>query len=387
MKNLFFTLILILTFAPFSFTQNVGIGTALPTNKLHVFNGSSGATAYSLSSIVTEADGANYINILAPNANETGILFGNPTAAVNGGIVYNNPGLPNGLQLRTNGNTTQMVIDQNGLVGIGTTAPLFDLDVNGTTQTSYLQPGFKSSQYEFLRFGNPGNYFAGFMNNITSTTYGDGDDFTLFTYGNRDILLRAGTGDIFLHNSATAGRVGIGTTTPNQKLQVMGNISWGAGGSVLGLSGTGGGTMELRGPAWTPFIDFSNDTSIDYDMRLILEGNNRLTVRGGDFAVVGTVSATRVKVTATGFPDYVFYDDYDLKTLEEVEAHIEKEGHLPGVPSEKEVVENGMDLKEITIIQQEKIEEIFLHLIEMKKELKELKAENSSLKKQLKQKQ
>ena len=83
--------------------------------------------------------------------------------------------------------------------------------------------------------------------------------------------------------------------------------------------------------------------------------------------------------------DYVFEEDYQLLSLGEVEQHIEEKGHLPNVPSAKEVENQGLQVGEMTKIQQEKIEEIFLHLIELEKQVKTLQAENQQLKLSLEQ--
>ena len=89
-----------------------------------------------------------------------------------------------------------------------------------------------------------------------------------------------------------------------------------------------------------------------------------------------------------GWCDYVFEPDYDLKTLKEVEKHISEKGHLHKTPSAAEIESKGsFELKAVTLDQQEKIEEAFLHLIALKKEaddlqakLKKLKVENIKLK-------
>lgn len=75
----------------------------------------------------------------------------------------------------------------------------------------------------------------------------------------------------------------------------------------------------------------------------------------------------------TGWADYVFNDDYELKPLYEVKQFIDENGHLPNVPSASQVEEEGIELGEITKIQQEKIEELTLYLIQQQKELDELK--------------
>ncbi|CAM3950191.1 MULTISPECIES: hypothetical protein [Flavobacterium] len=91
-------------------------------------------------------------------------------------------------------------------------------------------------------------------------------------------------------------------------------------------------------------------------------------------SVKGKVRAEEVKVYV-GWADYVFAKDYQLPSLEEVEEHIKEKGHLINVPSGKEIEENGLFVGEITKIQQEKIEELTLYLIEQKKEIEVLKAQ------------
>ncbi|MCA9761192.1 MAG: hypothetical protein KC463_06745, partial [Streptococcus sp.] len=99
-------------------------------------------------------------------------------------------------------------------------------------------------------------------------------------------------------------------------------------------------------------------------------------------AVNGKITAKEVEVTLAGFPDYVFEPDYDLMTLEEVEAYIKKNGHLPNVPSAREVEENGLGLGEMNKILLEKVEELTLHLIEQQKRLDEQAAMIQDLLKQ-----
>jgi hypothetical protein len=92
----------------------------------------------------------------------------------------------------------------------------------------------------------------------------------------------------------------------------------------------------------------------------------------------------------TGWGDYVFEADYALKSLPEVEAYIEANGHLHDTPSAEMIEEQGLEVAAMTANQQVKIEELFLHVIELDKRLKKLAAENAQLaaeNKQLKAKQ
>ena len=73
--------------------------------------------------------------------------------------------------------------------------------------------------------------------------------------------------------------------------------------------------------------------------------------------------------------DYVFDEDYDLKSLDEVEAFVKENKHLPGIPSASKMKEEGMSLSEMSNLLLEKVEELTLHLIRVEKENRALKAE------------
>ncbi|GGF25568.1 SlyX family protein [Flavobacterium limi] len=91
-------------------------------------------------------------------------------------------------------------------------------------------------------------------------------------------------------------------------------------------------------------------------------------------SVKGKIRAEEVKVYNT-WADYVFAKNYDLKPLKEVENYITTNGHLPNVPSAKEITDKGLELGEMAKIQQEKIEELTLYLIQQNREIEELKSQ------------
>ncbi|KQB37715.1 hypothetical protein [Flavobacterium aquidurense] len=91
-------------------------------------------------------------------------------------------------------------------------------------------------------------------------------------------------------------------------------------------------------------------------------------------SVKGKVRAEEVKVYNT-WADYVFSPSYTLSSLKEVEDYIAKNGHLQNVPSASDITKNGLELGEMAKIQQEKIEELTLYLIQQNKEIEELKSQ------------
>lgn len=91
-------------------------------------------------------------------------------------------------------------------------------------------------------------------------------------------------------------------------------------------------------------------------------------IRGIKLEINGTIRSKEVKIEATGWADFVFDKNYRLPTLSEVESHINQNGTLPDIPSEKEVKENGIDIGEMQAKLLQKIEELTLYVIDLKKE-------------------
>ncbi len=94
----------------------------------------------------------------------------------------------------------------------------------------------------------------------------------------------------------------------------------------------------------------------------------------------------KVKVANPGsvdWADYVFEENYDLNSLEEVEQFVKTNKHLPNVPSAKEVNENGVDMVEMDATLLRQIEELWLHIIEMKKENKASKEEIAEMQEEI----
>ncbi|MBO7505981.1 MAG: hypothetical protein J6T67_01185, partial [Paludibacteraceae bacterium] len=93
------------------------------------------------------------------------------------------------------------------------------------------------------------------------------------------------------------------------------------------------------------------------------------------------IKAQDINVELNNAADYVFEENYNLRPLSEVESYVKENKHLPGVPSAAEISENGMSVSQMSNLLLEKVEELTLHMIELEKENKALKAEVESLKK------
>lgn len=100
-----------------------------------------------------------------------------------------------------------------------------------------------------------------------------------------------------------------------------------------------------------------------------------LTVAGGIHA-----QEVRVNLEAGGGADFVFNKNYDLPGIEEVETFIKNNHHLPGIPSAYEMIKNGIEVGEMQIGLLQKIEELTLYVIDLKKENKEMRGEIEELK-------
>ncbi|WP_426483553.1 hypothetical protein [Flavobacterium sp. 2] len=97
----------------------------------------------------------------------------------------------------------------------------------------------------------------------------------------------------------------------------------------------------------------------------VINPKNRLDVNG-------TIHSQEVKVDMENWSDFVFKKEYNLPTLEEVEKHIAEKGHLENIPSEVEVLKNGINLGQMNAKLLQKIEEMTLYMIQQNKKIIDL---------------
>lgn len=103
-------------------------------------------------------------------------------------------------------------------------------------------------------------------------------------------------------------------------------------------------------------------------------------ISGYNLFVAGGILTEEVLVS-TGWADYVFRPDYNLLPIKEVKNFIKTYEHLPNMPSAKEVESDGLKLKEMTVKQQEKIEELFLYIIQLEEKISAMEVQLKDLQK------
>jgi len=300
------------TSAPIHRFGRVGFGIAAPTEQLHIRNGNLFLEDFSSSPVSARQNSTLYFGgILENNQNGMGLYY---AGAGNINVRASNT---SGLLFNVDnakGKTERMRITANGNVGIGSNNPYRLLTVNGdVTLANYNTSGS----------GNQGNGFSG-----------------LEILGNNQVPTRRG---ISL-DPDPSGAMNFFVNS-NQGTAAF-NFKDGNGGAVL---------MTI------------NATSGEV-------GVGTVNTAGYKLAVNGFVRAKKV-VVETGWSDFVFYENYTLRPLAEVEKHINEKGRLPEIPSAAEIETKGADVGELLRLHMQKIEELTLYIIAQNKRIEALENE------------
>jgi hypothetical protein len=116
-------------------------------------------------------------------------------------------------------------------------------------------------------------------------------------------------------------------------------------------------------------VPFESQTNGNSFLMGVVGVNTNYVPLGYQFAVNGNMIATSATIQLrNSWPDYVFKKDYQLPSLQEVKAYIDRNQHLPEIPSEQEMSKNGLNLGEMNTLLIKKVEELTLYLIEKEKE-------------------
>ena len=397
MKNLI-NLLLLCFISNLVFAQNVGIGNVSPQMKLHVTNNDSAIALFE--NTQTLASGVGNSVYLKTGNYFTGAIKTTGTAS-----NFANMGFYTYAATSGNGLIERLTISDAGNVGIGIKNPQYKLDVTGRSRISGTGSGSGQAGLWMDDYRDGSNSF--FIGKIDSTRAG------FFGQSN---LSSAGWG---LQFDTKNGNIGIGRApyegTSNVRLALdhpngaaayfMQNGAY-RGGIVatnygLEISALGGSTICSPAPCVpTPPKDiifwgspcnvfpcfatqgnigmFTDTPKTDVHMNatVLIGGLSTQPVSGYRLSVEGKVICEELKVQLkASWPDYVFDKEYRLTPLNELAATLQRDKHLPGIPSAASVeLEKGFSLGEMQRKSIEKIEELYLYVIQLHQENETLKA-------------
>ena len=255
-------------------------------------------------------------------------------------------------------------------------------------------------------------------------------------YGNHNVYINRYTPSANVIMTASSGKVGIGVDAPKEKLHIAGAVrGTGTAGQLMIRTDSG---YVYVGPTTKSTMNFRTNCSIyvfdmpiynqtgvysaSNDNNLILQTNHtpRLTVlRSNGYVGIGTSSPVHMldvagsmradRIIAThkigigtinpqymldvkgtiraneiivnsGSADFVFAEDYNLRSLSEVQQFIQEHKHLPEIQSAEQMEKNGVSVNELQIQLLQKIEELTLYLIQQEQTIKNLQQQVEQLK-------
>jgi len=273
------------------------------------------------------------------------------------------------------GDNVLVAIKETGNVGIGTTSPSAKLHISGPGDEKIIISAGSDAHLQ--------------LKELFEIRTGGNDDFEIWDLDSSNNIL---AWDDSENEWEINGNVGIGTASPATNLHVYGGASnkiRSDATSWPGFEAYNGAQLVLSlfgaGSTGHSYLDTWNDMHFrpGGSESVVFRTNGNVgigtTNPQSELSVNGTITAKEVIVTLDGWPDFVFEDDYKPTPISELEQSIKKNKHLPGIPSAEEVAANGVNVGEMQAKLLQKIEELTLYMIDLKKENEMLKKRVSSL--------
>ncbi|MFN6083378.1 MAG: hypothetical protein ACK476_00440 [Fluviicola sp.] len=247
-----------------------------------------------------------------------------------------------------------------GNVGIGTTAPNFNLQLHGTTSYS-----------ESDRFGIMINHGItsrlGFTNTTTGSTINDGllmrmsgINFTAHNKENGTIAFQSNAAHFSISGSTNKATFGNNFVSASENAYV--NV----------IPGSDNGLYIRTMTANTYGLSIKTQAATDNAIQVM--GFGSTTIRNFSVKANGEVFARKYTTTLNNIPDYVFKPDYNLMPLNELRTYIKTNSHLPNIPSAKEMEASEVDLGEMNRLLLEKTEELTLYILQLEERIKSLES-------------
>jgi len=262
-----------------------------------------------------------------------------------------------------------------------------------------VAPGAQSPQLKFqsnandgLIIGNAGSFNQAFFNHSFPTATDllfqlRGSDALTLNYNGS--LHNATFGGAVVSNGAAAGivinKVASGAQSPQLKFQsnstdglVIGNTNYFTQ-AFFNHSYSGATELSFQ-------IRSSSCLSLTYDgssYGASLPGTLKIgqfngstpvaPASGYSLNVAGRVRSNEIVVNVDGGADFVFENEYKIMPLSVLENYVKTNKHLPEIAPASQMQEEGVAVGEMQIKLLQKVEELTLYIIELKKEIESLK--------------